>query len=136
VTAEPLVRPPVDSVRALSKHVLVVEDDRDIASIVAAAARDEGWLVSVAANGAEALAHWRERGADLLVLDLHLPGGKSGADVFETVRSELGVAPAAIVFSAATEAVAIAKALGLPLVCKPFEVDQLISVMRRALATV
>lgn len=121
--------------RVLSKRVLVVEDDRDIASIVATAARDEGWLVSVAASGAQALVDWRERGADLLVLDLQLPGGKSGADVFETVRSELGVAPAAIVLSAATEAVAISKALGLPLVAKPFELDQLISVMRRALET-
>lgn len=119
----------------MANRVLVVEDDRDIASIVAAAARDEGWLVSVAASGAQALADWRERGADLLVLDLQLPGGKSGADVFETVRSELGVAPAAIVLSAATEAVAIAKVLGLPLVAKPFELDQLISVMRRALET-
>jgi DNA-binding response OmpR family regulator len=117
----------------MTKSVLIVEDERDIARIVAAVSRDEGWQAAIAANGEDALEWLRDHGADLLVLDLHLPGALDGLDLYEQIRRERGHSPVTIILSAAVEAPRIAETLGVALVRKPFDVDDLLAVMRKAL---
>ena len=66
--------------------ILVAEDDSKIRLYVASALKDAGHAVRTAANGTEALAAYREKRPDLLVLDVMMPG-KSGFDVCETIRA-------------------------------------------------
>jgi DNA-binding response OmpR family regulator len=56
------------------KRVLVVEDDADIVELIAHYLRAEGLGVEAEGDGRRALERLREGGADLVVLDLQLPG--------------------------------------------------------------
>lgn len=68
------------------KHrVLVVDDEPDITALVAYHLAREGYRVSTAASGPEALKAVAEQRPDLVVLDLMLPG-QSGYEVLEELR--------------------------------------------------
>jgi two-component system phosphate regulon response regulator PhoB len=68
-------------------HILVAEDDADIANLIAHYVHKAGWRAHIAASGTEALRHAREGPTDLLVLDVMLPG-MSGLDVCRALRAE------------------------------------------------
>jgi DNA-binding response OmpR family regulator len=55
------------------KRVLVVDDEPAIRQLLCQVFADEGYLVSQAANGAEALQHLRLSQPDIVVLDLMMP---------------------------------------------------------------
>ena len=65
--------------------MLVVDDEPDIAGLVAYHLAKAGYRVSTAADGGEALARARADRPDLVVLDLMLPG-RSGLDVLADLR--------------------------------------------------
>jgi two-component system, NtrC family, response regulator AtoC len=62
----------------MSREILIVDDDRDIASIMARALQDEGYKTHSCFGGAEALKFLKTSQPDLIFLDLRLPefGGK------------------------------------------------------------
>ena len=64
--------PPADSTPAPAM-VLLVEDESDIASVMAEALEDEGYRVTRAASGTAALSLLPQVQPDLIVLDLMLP---------------------------------------------------------------
>jgi len=68
-----------------AQRVLVVDDEPDIAGLVAYHLAKAGYRVSTAADGPEALARARAERPDLVVLDLMLPG-RSGLDVLADLR--------------------------------------------------
>jgi two-component system alkaline phosphatase synthesis response regulator PhoP len=68
-------------------RVLVVEDNADLAFAVTTALQSEGFDVAVAGNGPDGVARARERDADLIILDLMLPGF-DGFRVIRTLRGE------------------------------------------------
>ncbi len=67
-------------------HILVVDDDRRIRTLLSRYLIGEGYLVSVAANAAEAMARLRDLAFDLIVLDVMMPG-ESGADFARRLRA-------------------------------------------------
>lgn len=67
-------------------HILVVEDEAEIAGYLRRGLVFEGFSVEVAADGHQALAAARERPPDLVVLDLMLPG-IDGLEVARRLRS-------------------------------------------------
>jgi DNA-binding response OmpR family regulator len=64
-------------------RILTVEDDERIRTAVKLALEDEGWQVLEADNGEEALALFRREPADVVLIDIMLPG----IDGFEVCRS-------------------------------------------------
>ncbi|MDZ7799222.1 MAG: response regulator transcription factor [Trueperaceae bacterium] len=54
-------------------RVLVIEDERGLAEVLADNLREEGHEIVLAHDGGEGLARWREGGFDLVVLDVMLP---------------------------------------------------------------
>ncbi|MGH7556086.1 MAG: response regulator, partial [Longimicrobiales bacterium] len=66
--------------RAHPARILIVEDERDIAALVAYHLTKEGYRVRTAEGGTEALEAAGSERPDLLILDLMLPGF-SGYDV-------------------------------------------------------
>ncbi len=66
-------------------RILVVDDEPDITALVAYHLAKEGYRVTTAANGTDALRSAREERPDLVVLDLMLPG-LSGYDVLAELR--------------------------------------------------
>jgi DNA-binding response OmpR family regulator len=68
-------------------RILVAEDDRDIADLIAHYLRKQGWEPHVVAAGDEAVAYARRHPLDLVVLDLMLPG-LSGLEVCRMLRGD------------------------------------------------
>ena len=68
-------------------HILVVEDERRLANLVRRALEEEGHVVDVSGDGAEALEMARATQYDLLVLDLMLPH-MDGVEVCRRLRSD------------------------------------------------
>jgi len=85
----------------MSARVLVVEDDPQLAEIVAGYLSRAGFEVRVATDGLKALAAARTQRMDLIVLDLMLPG-ISGLEVLRRLRAE-GSQVAVVVLSALGE---------------------------------
>ncbi len=71
-------------------HVLVVDDDRTVREVVVDYLRAAGHRVSEAADGATALAAEREDPADLVVLDVMMPG-LDGLEVCRRLRQSSDV---------------------------------------------
>jgi DNA-binding response OmpR family regulator len=64
-------------------HILTVEDDERIRTAVKLALEDEGWSVEEAEDGEQALEAFGRRPADVVLIDIMLPG----IDGFEVCRS-------------------------------------------------
>ncbi|HEU5210894.1 MAG TPA: response regulator transcription factor [Longimicrobiales bacterium] len=124
--------------KASPARILVVEDERDIAALVAYHLTKEGYRVRTAEGGAEALEAAASERPDLLVLDLMLPGF-SGYDVLQEIRRrpELADVPVVVLTARRDEA---DRVKGLELgaddyVTKPFSPRELVlrvgAVLRR-----
>ncbi len=72
---------------ATAPRVLVVEDEPDIAALIAYQLTREGFRVETASNGDQALTALGRELPDLLVLDRMLPG-ISGDEILRSIRSE------------------------------------------------
>ena len=77
-------------------HILVVEDDRDIAELVAHTLRKAGHEAEIASSGTAALARVRTAPPDLLVLDVMLPG-MDGLMVCQALRADPATAAIPII---------------------------------------
>jgi len=69
----------------VATQVLTVEDDDSIRTVVKLALEDEGWVVLEAGNGEEALDVFRDEGADVVLIDIMLPG-MNGFEVCRSIR--------------------------------------------------
>ncbi len=69
------------------ERILVVEDERDLADLVAMRLTREGYAAEVVGDGGEALARIRAKRPDLVVLDIMLPG-MQGTEVAAALRDD------------------------------------------------
>ena len=114
-------------------RVLVVEDEESFSDALSFMLRREGYEVGVAADGATALDEFDRHGADLVLLDLMLPG-ISGTEVCRTLRQRSTV-PIIMVTAKDGE---VDKVVGLELgaddyVTKPFSSRELVARIRAVL---
>src|SRR5437588_7560421 len=113
--------------------VLIVEDEESLADPLAFLLRKEGFEATVVTDGQTALAEFDRSGADIVLLDLMLPG-MSGTDVCKQLRSRSSV-PVIMVTARDSE---IDKVVGLELgaddyVTKPYSARELIARIRAVL---
>ncbi|MFP5478205.1 MAG: response regulator transcription factor [Alphaproteobacteria bacterium] len=73
----------------MGRHVLLVEDEANIAEAIRFILTRDGWRVSHLVDGAQALAQVRQDPPDLLILDHMLPG-MSGLEVLAALRADPG----------------------------------------------
>jgi len=74
--------------------VLVVDDDRVVADLVAFTVRRAGYEAVLASDAASTLRRWREDQPDLIILDINLPGTaqlKDGIAICQHIRSQSDV---------------------------------------------
>ena len=114
-------------------RVLIVEDEESLADPLAFLLRKEGFEVTVAGDGPTALESFESTGADIVLLDLMLPG-MSGTDVCKRLRVTSSV-PVIMVTARDSE---IDKVVGLELgaddyVTKPYSARELIARIRAVL---
>lgn len=118
---------PLTSIQA-PRHILVVEDDRDISNLLALNLRGLGFEVSLAASGSEGLERAQARRFDLIVLDLRLPG-IDGLEVCRRLRLRPDYTPILMLTARSTE---LDRVLGLEVgaddyLTKPFSVPELLA---------
>ena len=114
-------------------RVLVVEDEESISDPLSYMLRREGFEVAVAGDGNTALAAFDRDGADLVLLDVMLPG-LSGTEVCRQLRQKSNVA---IIMVTARDS-EVDKVVGLELgaddyVTKPFSSRELVARVRAVL---
>ncbi|MGM1017022.1 MAG: response regulator [Actinomycetota bacterium] len=117
-------------------RILLVEDEPDLADPLAYLLRREGYEVEIAEDGNVALAAFRERGADVVLLDLMLPG-MPGTEVCREIRTTSAVP--IIMLTAKDSEVDIVVGLELgadDYVTKPYSSRELLARMRAVLRRV
>lgn len=114
-------------------RVLIVEDEESMADPLSFLLRKEGFSTSIAVTGPDALTEFDRTGADIVLLDLMLPG-MSGTEVCRQLRSRSAV-PVIMLTARDTE---LDKVLGLELgaddyLTKPYSTRELIARIRAVL---
>src|SRR6187455_653435 len=114
-------------------RVLIVEDEESFAEPLEFLLRKEGFSTAIAATGQGALEEFDRNGADIVLLDLMLPG-MSGTDVCKALRTRSAV-PVIMVTAKDSE---IDKVVGLELgaddyVTKPYSARELVARIRAVL---
>ncbi len=112
-------------------RVLAVDDERSLTELLAMAMRYEGWQVSTAGSGFEAVKAAREVRPDAIVLDMMLPDF-DGLEVMRRIRTEDPDVP--VIFLTAKDAVEDRitglTAGGDDYVTKPFSLEEVIARLR------
>ena len=70
-------------------HVLIVEDHADTREVLGTLLRTEGYEVSIAVDGVEAIERYRQRPADVVLIDVFMPR-KDGIETIRELREEFG----------------------------------------------
>ena len=114
-------------------RILVVDDEQHVRQSLAAWFREDGYEVNVAAGGREALAALARDGADILLVDIKMPG----MDGLELLRKARELAPDATViimtaYASVETAVQALKDGAYDYVVKPFDPDAVSGLVRKA----
>ena len=113
--------------------ILVAEDDRDIADLIAHYLHKQGWTSHIASAGDEALAYARRQPVDLVILDVMLPG-LSGLEICRALRGDKATEAIPIIMVTA-HAEETDRIVGLEIgaddyLAKPFSPNELVARVR------
>ena len=107
-------------------RIVIIEDNTSLASGIAHRLRDQGHAVDVLHDGEEGDAFLAGEGADIVVLDINLPG-MSGLDILRNMRRRQDATPV-LMLTARTETSDRVEGLDAgadDYLVKPFEMDEL-----------
>ena len=112
----------------MDRNILVVEDNPDLADLVALHLRDLGFRVEIVHDGAAGLKRARTDGFDLIILDLMLPEIE-GLEVCRRLRSESRYTPILMLTAKSSE---VDRVVGLEVgaddyLTKPFSLRELLA---------
>ncbi len=107
-------------------RIVIVEDNETLANAVAYRLRDRGHAAEVLTDGDEANLYLAQEGADLVVLDINLPG-QSGLEILKSLRNRGDGVPVILLTARAETSDRVS---GLDMgaddyLVKPFEMDEL-----------
>jgi DNA-binding NtrC family response regulator len=114
------------------KHILVVDDDQDSCDLLREIFSVQGWRVDTALNPLQALKVAEEEQIDLVVSDVNLEADQSGLDLLKRLRNQC---PVILVtgFGTLDSAVEAAREGAWDFISKPFKVEEVVAIARRAL---
>ncbi|NOD37050.1 MULTISPECIES: response regulator transcription factor [unclassified Ruegeria] len=107
-------------------RIVIIEDNETLANAIAYRLRDRGHAAEVLADGDEADLYLAQEGADLVVLDINLPG-QSGLEILKSLRNRGDGVPVILLTARAETSDRVS---GLDMgaddyLVKPFEMDEL-----------
>jgi DNA-binding NtrC family response regulator len=123
------------AMRHVSEHLLIVEDDPEMRDLLRKVLEKEGYRVSLAGDGNEAMAMLGRGTFDLVVTDMLMPHD-GGLELLETVHHILPTLPVIIV-TAFGDWHSYSRALELgaaAFISKPLRMSELIAAVHNALA--
>ncbi|MDP2269649.1 MAG: sigma-54 dependent transcriptional regulator [Archangium sp.] len=117
-------------------RILVVDDEANLRKVLAAILRKDGYEVTVAEDGEQALAEFEKNGADVIISDLVMPK-LGGMDILHKVRASRSAVPVIIITAHGTvdSAVEAIKLGAFDYITKPFEHAEIRAVVAKAART-
>jgi len=118
--------------------ILITDDERDIRELIGDILEDEGYGTRLAATADECMAAIADEPPALMVLDIWLKDSNmDGIDILKTVKREHPDIPIVIISGHGNIEIAVAaiKQGAYDFIEKPFNIDQLLVVIRRAMET-
>lgn len=112
-------------------RIVVIEDNRSLAKGIAYRLDDDGHSVDVIHDGDEAALFLAQEGADIVILDINLPG-RSGIDILQGMRARGDARPVILLTarSSTQDRVAGLDAGADDYLAKPFAMDELAARVR------
>lgn len=118
--------------------ILITDDEKDIRELIGDILKDEGYLVRLAANSDECMAEINAEPPALMILDIWLKDSRmDGIDILKTVKRDNPDIPVVIISGHGNIEIAVAaiKQGAYDFIEKPFNIDQLMVVVARAMET-
>lgn len=118
--------------------ILIVDDERDIRELVSDILKDEGFTTRLAANSDECMAQVASDPPSLMILDIWLKDSQmDGIDILKHIKTDNPEIPVVIISGHGNIEIAVAaiKQGAYDFIEKPFNIDQLMVVVRRAMET-
>ena len=114
-------------------RILIVDDNREIRSILEEYLREEGYLAQGAADGKEALAKYAETPFDLIITDLNMPG-MTGIELIKEIAKGENATEFIIItgYASLDSAIESVKAGAFDYLVKPFRIEELKVVIKNA----
>jgi two-component system nitrogen regulation response regulator NtrX len=120
----------------MAHDILIVDDEPDIRLLIEGLLSDEGYETRTASTAEEAIAAFRQRRPSLVILDVWLQdSAMDGLGILEILHREEPQVPAIMISGHGTIEMAVAAIQqgAYDFIEKPFKVDRLLLVVRRAL---
>jgi DNA-binding NtrC family response regulator len=117
------------------RKVLIVDDDRDIVSIVSTILRGKGWDITAAYSGQEALEAVTSSKPDIILLDIMMPE-MNGIEVLKRIK-KIDADARIIMITAFGDVESYLDSMELgayEYINKPFETDELLEMIDRVAA--
>jgi DNA-binding NtrC family response regulator len=113
--------------------ILIVDDNREIRSILEEYLREEGYLAQGAADGKEALEKYAETPFDLIITDLNMPG-MTGIELIREIAKGDNTTEFIIItgYASLDSAIESVKAGAFDYLVKPFRIEELKVVIKNA----
>jgi two-component system, NtrC family, nitrogen regulation response regulator NtrX len=118
--------------------ILVVDDEKDIRELIGDILRDEGFSIRLAGNSDECMSEINAEPPALMILDIWLKDSHmDGIDILKTVKRDNPDVPVVIISGHGNIEIAVAaiKQGAYDFIEKPFNIDQLMVVVTRAMET-
>ena len=118
--------------------ILIVDDERDIRELISDILEDEGFSTRLAGNSDDAMAAINTEAPALMILDIWLKDSDmDGIDILKATKRDNPDVPVVIISGHGNVEIAVAaiKQGAYDFIEKPFNIDQLLVVIRRAMET-
>lgn len=116
------------------KNILIVDDDKDMQAILSDTLELEGYEISVAGDGKEALKEITSVSPELILLDVKLPG-MSGLQLLEKIKkiNKISVVIMLTGYGDIKDAVSAIKMGAFDYITKPFKDEEIVANIKNAL---
>ncbi|MGD0659526.1 MAG: response regulator [Syntrophorhabdales bacterium] len=116
-----------------SFRILIVDDNREIRTILEEYLREEGYAAQGAGDGNEALAKHGESPFDLIITDLNMPG-MTGMELIKAISKQESTTEFIIItgYASLDSAIEAVKAGAFDYIVKPFRIEELRVVIKNA----
>ena len=118
--------------------ILITDDEKDIRELIGDILKDEGYSIRLASNSDECMAEINAEPPALMILDIWLKDSRmDGIDILKTVKRDNPDIPIVIISGHGNIEIAVAaiKQGAYDFIEKPFNIDQLMVVVSRAMET-
>ncbi|UPG74560.1 sigma-54 dependent transcriptional regulator (plasmid) [Roseomonas gilardii subsp. gilardii] len=118
----------------MASSILIVDDEARLAEVLAVGLEGRGFETAFVCSAEAAIGHMATQRVDLVLTDLRMPG-LSGQELLRRLRTEHPLLPVVVMtaYASVRDAVELVKEGAFDYVAKPFDLDEVVTTIQRAL---